>query len=71
MSQVVMMPEALEEKSQVPTRIYIRWMIRRDTKQVLEIEKASFEKPWINEDILHWFIDGYREWLERFGYIDA
>jgi hypothetical protein len=27
-------------------RVHIRWMIRRDMKEVLDIERESFEFPW-------------------------
>ena len=32
--------------------IHIRWMIRRDMKDVLGIENASFEFPWTEEDFV-------------------
>jgi len=32
------------------TRVHIRWMIRRDMPGVLDIEAASFEFPWLEED---------------------
>jgi len=31
----------------------IRWLIRRDMTEVLEIENASFEYTWNEEDFLH------------------
>lgn len=31
---------------------HIRWMIRRDMPEVLEIENHSFEMPWNEEDFL-------------------
>lgn len=31
---------------------HIRWMIRRDMPQVLEIEQAAFEFPWSEEDFI-------------------
>lgn len=34
------------------TRVHIRWMIRRDMPEVLEIEADSFEFPWSEEDFL-------------------
>jgi [ribosomal protein S18]-alanine N-acetyltransferase len=34
------------------TPVHIRWMIRRDMVEVLEIEKACFEFPWSEEDYL-------------------
>jgi ribosomal-protein-alanine N-acetyltransferase len=30
----------------------IRWMIRRDMPEVLDIERASFEFPWFEEDFI-------------------
>lgn len=32
--------------------VHIRWMIRRDMTEVLDIEQASFEFPWLEEDFL-------------------
>lgn len=32
--------------------VEIRWMIRRDMAEVLEIEQASFDHPWTKEDFL-------------------
>lgn len=34
------------------TRVYIRWMIRRDMQEVLDIERGSFEFPWFEEDFI-------------------
>jgi len=33
-------------------RVHIRWMIRRDMMEVLEIENQSFEFPWSEEDFI-------------------
>jgi len=33
-------------------RIHIRWMIRRDMPEVLDIEGESFEFPWSEEDFI-------------------
>ena len=33
-------------------RVHIRWMIRRDMAEVLDIEQASFEFPWSEEDFV-------------------
>lgn len=33
-------------------RVHIRWMIRRDMLEVQDIEAASFEFPWSEEDFL-------------------
>ena len=32
--------------------VHIRWMIRRDMPEVLEIENSSFEFPWFEEDFI-------------------
>jgi ribosomal-protein-alanine N-acetyltransferase len=37
-------------KSQL--RVHIRWMIRRDMPEVLDIERNSFEFPWFEEDFI-------------------
>lgn len=33
-------------------RVHIRWMIRRDMAEVLDIERDSFEFPWFEEDFI-------------------
>lgn len=33
-------------------KVQIRWLIRRDMPEVLEIERASFDHPWTEEDFL-------------------
>ena len=33
--------------------IQIRWLIRRDMPEVMEIERASFPTPWTDDDFLH------------------
>jgi ribosomal-protein-alanine N-acetyltransferase len=33
-------------------RVHIRWMIRRDMPEVLNIERESFEFPWAEEDFV-------------------
>ncbi len=33
-------------------RVHIRWMIRRDMPEVLDIESQNFEFPWIDEDFV-------------------
>jgi ribosomal-protein-alanine N-acetyltransferase len=33
-------------------RVHIRWMIRRDMPEILEIEDRSFEFPWSEEDFI-------------------
>ena len=39
-----------DQKEEV--RVHIRWMIRRDMPEVLDIEKESFEFPWMEEDFI-------------------
>ena len=39
-------------KSQEDLKLHIRWMIRRDMPEVLEIENESFEFPWTDEDFI-------------------
>lgn len=39
-------------------RVHIRWMIRRDMAEVLDIEKASFEFSWLKND----FLNCLRQW---------
>lgn len=34
-------------------RVHIRWMIRRDLAEVLEIERRSFEYPWSDDEFLN------------------
>lgn len=36
------------------TECHVRWMIRRDTAEVLRIERASFADPWREEQFIHW-----------------
>ena len=33
-------------------RVHIRWMIRRDMQEVLQIENQGFEFPWSEEDFI-------------------
>lgn len=33
-------------------RVHIRWMIRRDMGEVLDIERSSFEFPWFEDDFI-------------------
>lgn len=35
-----------------PLCVHIRWMIRRDMPEVLEIENGSFEFPWSEDDFI-------------------
>ena len=39
-----------EPKQEV--RVHIRWMIRRDMPEVLDIESESFEFPWSEDDFI-------------------
>jgi len=39
-----------DQKQEV--RVHIRWMIRRDMPEVLDIEEESFEFPWLEEDFI-------------------
>jgi ribosomal-protein-alanine N-acetyltransferase len=36
----------------IQTRVHIRWMIRRDMPEVLDIEGSSFRYPWTEEVFL-------------------
>lgn len=40
------------EKEKEQARVHIRWMIRRDMPEVLQIENQSFEFSWTEEDFL-------------------
>ena len=42
----------MENGNATRTRVHIRWMIRRDMPEVLEIEERSFEFPWTEEDFI-------------------
>ena len=44
------MSTGFTEKSDL--RVHIRWMIRRDMPEVLQIEEASYDFPWSEEDFL-------------------
>src|SRR6188474_2366936 len=37
---------------QAQLRVHIRWMIRRDMAEVLEIERSAFEFPWFEEEFI-------------------
>src|SRR5688572_16534011 len=41
---------SIDPKQQL--RVHIRWMIRRDMPEVLDIEQESFEFPWCEEDFI-------------------
>lgn len=40
------------DASKEKLKTHIRWMIRRDMAEVLEIERLSFEFPWFEEDFI-------------------
>lgn len=42
----------MDVKRDFEIKVHIRWMIRRDMAEVLEIEKSSFEFPWSEEDFI-------------------
>lgn len=42
----------MQERPKKAARTHIRWMIRRDMPEVLEIEGRAFEFPWSEEDFL-------------------
>lgn len=42
----------MSSDQQQDVRVHIRWMIRRDMPEVLDIERASFEFPWSEEDFV-------------------
>ncbi len=44
--------QSQQRQPQQPLRVHIRWMIRRDMAEVLDIERESFEFPWYEEDFI-------------------
>lgn len=42
----------MSSDQQQDVRVHIRWMIRRDMPEVLEIETRSFEFPWSEDDFI-------------------
>ncbi len=42
----------MDAKRDFDMNVHIRWMIRRDMPEVLEIEQSSFEFPWSEEDFI-------------------
>ena len=42
----------MDSMRKTEVRVHIRWMIRRDMAEVLEIERKSFEFPWSEEDFI-------------------
>lgn len=56
--------------SHSPCCVHIRWMIRRDMPEVLQIESGSFEFPWSEEEFVRCLrqrncIGMVAEWNER------
>jgi len=43
---------ATRQKQTEQLRVHIRWMIRRDMPEVLQIEQRSFDYAWTEEDFL-------------------
>ena len=43
-------PPRSEEKKAMKSKVHIRWGIRRDFPEILEIERQSFDFPWVEED---------------------
>ena len=37
----------MNDEMEFDINVHIRWMIRRDMEEVLNIEQASFEFPWL------------------------
>ncbi|MGA2035263.1 MAG: GNAT family N-acetyltransferase, partial [Thermoguttaceae bacterium] len=42
----------MQTDQQQELRVQIRWMIRRDMPEVLQIERESFEFPWVEGDFI-------------------
>lgn len=42
----------MNPEQQEQLRVHIRWMIRRDMAEVLQIENEGFEFPWSEEDFI-------------------
>ena len=42
----------MNPQQQEQLRVHIRWMIRRDMAEVLDIENQGFEFPWSEEDFI-------------------
>lgn len=42
----------MQVKKDFDINVHIRWMIRRDMPEVLNIEQSSFEFPWSEEDFI-------------------
>jgi [ribosomal protein S18]-alanine N-acetyltransferase len=43
---------AMTAQDKQSLRVHIRWMIRRDMSEVLEVENDGFEFPWSEEDFI-------------------
>ena len=41
-----------QQKQKRQLTVHIRWMIRRDMPEVLDIESRSFDGPWSEEDFM-------------------
>jgi [ribosomal protein S18]-alanine N-acetyltransferase len=46
------MEAGMDSVKKQEVRVHIRWMIRRDMAEVLEIEQKSFEFPWSEDDFI-------------------
>ncbi len=42
----------MQSDQKLEVRVHIRWMIRRDMPEVLDVESQSFEFPWLEEDFI-------------------
>lgn len=45
-------PHVRDAREKQEIRVHIRWMIRRDMPEVLEIEQECFEFPWLDDDFI-------------------
>ena len=43
----------MTSQGQTEICVHIRWMIRRDMTEVLDIETRNFEFPWTEQDFIH------------------
>jgi ribosomal-protein-alanine N-acetyltransferase len=46
------MEAGMDSVKKQEVRVHIRWMIRRDMPEVLQIEQQSFEFPWSEDDFI-------------------
>lgn len=61
-------------ESTLKAAVQIRWLIRRDFPEVLEIERASYGNPWSEEDFLNHMLrskNGIGMIAENAGRIEA